>query len=151
MYCMFILYRMGPVPISLNLLLSSRKCSRTLLFHGTHCGCLTKVMVFCLRLTMRRLLLRTLMLSLLAIGIASAARVKHTVDLPTNPLHWQRYLKQLRSTMATQRLSLRYEVLPVPATGTGTEIKYADNPRITSRRVLPTTSLTPCHYLFGNL
>ena len=44
---------------------------------------------------MRRLVLRTLMLSLLAIGIASAARVKHTVDLPTNPLHWQRYLKTL--------------------------------------------------------
>ena len=75
---------------------------------------------------MRRLVLRTLFLSLLAIGIASAARVKHTVDLPTNPLHWQRYLKQLRSIMATQRLSLRYEV-PVPAPGTGTDVKYAES------------------------
>ena len=43
---------------------------------------------------MRRLVLRTLLLSLLAIGVASAARVKHTVDLPTNPLHWQRYLSE---------------------------------------------------------
>ena len=75
---------------------------------------------------MRRLVLRTLMLSLLAIGIASAARVKHTVDLPTNPLHWQRYLKQLRSILATQRLSLRYDV-PVPAPGSGTDAKYADS------------------------
>ena len=83
-------------------------------------------MRFCLRLNMRRLVLRTLLLSLLAIGIASAARVKHTVDLPTNPLHWQRYLKQLRSIMATQRLSLSYEV-PVPAPGTGTDIKYAES------------------------
>ena len=68
---------------------------------------------------MRRLFLRTLLLSLLAIGIASAARVKHTVDLPTNPLHWQRYLKTLRSVLATQRLALRYDV--------GNEIKYADS------------------------
>ena len=75
---------------------------------------------------MRRLVLRTLFLSLLAIGIASAARVKHTVDLPTNPLHWQRYLKTLRSVLATQRLALRYEV-PAPTPGATAGVKYADS------------------------
>ena len=83
-------------------------------------------MVSCLRLNARRIVLRTLLLSLLVFSVASAARVKYTVDLPSNPLHWQRYLKQLRSIMATQRLSLRYEV-PVPAPGTGTDVKYAES------------------------
>ena len=83
-------------------------------------------MVLCLRLTVRRIVLRTLLLSLLAIGIASAARVKHTVDLPTNPLHWQRYLKTLRSVLATQRLALRYEV-PAPTPGATAGVKYADS------------------------
>ena len=83
-------------------------------------------MVLCLRLTVRRIVLRTLLLSLLAIGIASAARVKHTVDLPTNPLHCQRYLKTLRSVLATQRLGLRYEV-PAPTPGAPAGVKYADS------------------------
>ena len=93
-------------------------------------------MRFCLRLNLRRLVLRTLLLSLLVIGMASAARVKHTVDLPTNPLHWQRYLKQLRSIMATQRLSLRYEV-PASTSGEAAETKYADGASASHMRDSP--------------
>ena len=75
---------------------------------------------------MRRIILRTLWISLLLFGFASAARLKNTVDLPTNPLHWQRYLKQLRSVLATQRLSLRYEI-PSATAAALPEVKYADS------------------------
>ena len=47
-------------------------------------------------------------------------------DLPTNPLLWQRYLKTLRSVLATQRLSLRYEI-PAATNGAPPEVKYADS------------------------
>ena len=83
-------------------------------------------MVKCLRISLRSIILRTLWISLLLFGFASAARLKNTVDLPTNPLHWQRYLKQLRSVLATQRMSLRYEI-PAATSGAQPEIKYADS------------------------
>ena len=83
-------------------------------------------MVNSLRISLRSIILRTLWISLLLFGFASAARLKNTVDLPTNPLHLQRYLKQLRSVLATQRLSLRYEI-PAATNGATPETKYADS------------------------